>query len=184
MKRFLGFMAISLMAILPFSVKAATSIDHTCGNADADGYVTCTIKYKIGEDSGLDKMTITLTEEGGAEIINVDNATDSKWTVANATAEDGPVGSRAWTILLTSPGVNGEGELFQFKYKKSGTENCKVTYSLGDISTPINPDPDPETPTENKDTGASLPYVALGSIALIAVGAYFATKNRAKMYKI
>ena len=43
---------------------------------------------------------------------------------------------------------------------------------------------DTDTPTSNKDTGVSFPYIALGTIVLVAGGAYIATRNKSKMYKI
>ena len=68
-----------------------------------------------------------------------------------------------------------------FKYQNSGLEDCKVTIGIGNDNKDVETE---DTPTENVQTGSSLPYIALGTIALIAVGAYLKTKNKAKMYKI
>ena len=77
--------------------------------------------------------------------------------------------------------MTGEGSLFSFSYKPSGTTDCKVQIALGDTKIEVTPE---DTPTENKDTGSTLPYIALGAIALVAVGSYVATKNKSKVYKI
>ncbi|MBQ7030774.1 MAG: hypothetical protein IJN13_00185 [Bacilli bacterium] len=176
MKKFLSFMVMSLVAILPFTVDAATSISPVCGNADENGVRTCTIVGNITNAEGESSLTVTLTEAGGAEITEIANATDTDWALASDPVEvDG-----IWTVLLASPGVMGEYNLFTFKYKASGETDCKVSVSLGEETTEITPDPNPDTP----ETGSTLPYIALAVIALGAAGAYVATKNKAKMYRI
>lgn len=176
MKKFFSFMVMSLVALLPFSVDAATEISPSCGSKDADGNITCTISYNITDPAGADSLTVTLTEQGGADIISVENAIDTDWAVSSQNESNG-----VWTILLASPGVAGEGNLFTFTYKTSGTTDCKIKVALDGQTTEIIP----EEPTpDNPKTGASFPYIALGAVALIAVGAYVATKNKAKMYRI
>jgi len=174
-KKVFSFLVMSLIALLPFNVDAATKISPNCGDKDADGNVTCTIGYNITDDI-VDTLTVTLTEEAGAEVISVDNASSSDWTVSSP-SESGNV----WTVILASPGVSGEGDLFTFKYTPSGQTDCKVRVALGEQVVEVIPD---DTTTENKDTGATLPFIALSFVAVIAVGAYLATKNKAKMYKI
>lgn len=179
MKKFLSFMVMSLVAILPFTVDAATSISHVCGNADENGVRTCTIVGNITNAEGEDGLTVTLTEAGGAEITEIANATDTDWALAIDPVEENGV----WTVSLVSPGVMGEYNLFTFKYKASGETDCKVTVSLENQTTEITPNPNPENP-DSPETGSSLPYIALAVIALGAAGAYVATKNKEKMYRI
>lgn len=176
MKKLLGFMVMTLVALLPFTVNAATKLNYNCGSQDANGNITCTISYVI--DASEESLTVNLTEFGGADITSIVPANGSDWTISSSNELNG-----VWTIILTSPGVTGEGNLFTFTYHASGQDDCHITLALGNDQqnlTPVTPD----EPTDNKQTGATLPYIALGAVAVIATGAYLATRNKAKMYKI
>ncbi len=179
MKKFLSLMVMTLACLLPLVVSAnSISPGADCGQADAEGNSRCTVHYNIDEQDGLTSMVVTLTEQGGATVTNVDNIAGSEWTITDQKHE-----GNVYTITLTAPGVRGEGDLFYFTYKKSGEEDCKVI--LGYNGQVVNtPTPTPNKPEDNKDTGSALPYVALGTIALVAVGAYLATRNKTKLYKI
>ena len=176
MKKVLGFLVMAIVAMLPFAVDAATSIGYSCTD-DASGIKNCTITYNM--TTAETDVVVNLTEIGGAEIISIDSTMDSDWAV-NSKSELNNV----WTVNLASPGVSGEGNLFSFSYKPSGTADCKVQISLGDKKIEVIPEVPEDTPTENKDTGSTLPYIALATIALAAAGAYIATKNKSKVYKI
>ena len=180
MKKFLSLMVVTLVGLLPFVVNAASSISpgSDCGQLDSEGNSRCTVHYKIDDQDGLTSMIITLTEKGGATVTNVDNIAGSEWTISDQKHE-----GNVYTITLTSPGVKGEGDLFYFTYKGSGEDDCTVAIGYnGQVQS--TPTPTPNTPEDNKDTGSALPYVALGTIALVAVGAYLATRNKTKLYKI
>ena len=82
MKKFLGFMVMSLVAIIPFSVSAASEITYNCGNADAEGNRTCTVGYKIDQSTPQDTVSVTLTEEGGADITSIEGVTDSEFSIS------------------------------------------------------------------------------------------------------
>jgi len=179
MKKFLGFMIMSLVALLPLATDAATSIGYSCGNVDENNLRTCTISYNITDPEGADSLTVKLTEQGGASITEIDNASDTDWTVSTS---DYDSANKVWNVLLASPGVAGEGNLFKFTYQVSGEDDCKVLISLNNETTTIEPETD--KPADQEDTGATLPYIALGTIAVIAVGAYVATKNKSKINKI
>lgn len=168
MKKYLSLLVMGLLVVLPFSVKAETAIDVTCGNVDSNGYKTCTVAAETDEN----ELTITLTEEGGAEITDIQ---DRDWTVSNRNESN-----NVWTVVLSGMD-GGEINLFSFTYKVSGETDCKVVLSLGSQTVPT---VDEDTPTPQKQTGSSLPYIALGTIALLAGGAYMATKNKAKMYRL
>jgi len=186
-KKILSFLVMTFALMLPIFVNATTEIKPNCGAADADGYRSCTVSYNITDANGLDNLTVTLTEQGGAQVTAVENTVGSDWTISSQNEEN-----NVWTVLLTSPGVAGEGNLFTFKYLESGTADCKVIISLGDKKVEVVPEDTPEdvpgkdqdTPTENEQTGISLPYIALGAIVLVAGGAYIVTRNKSKMYKI
>ena len=184
MKKLFGMLAMSLLVVLPFGVKAATKVVPSCDeNADADGVRNCTIGYVIDSEDGKNELTVTLTEGGGAKIDgdSITSLLDSDWEVDSKDYAD-----NVWTIVMKSiNNQSGEDSLFQFKYKESGTEDCKITVKLEDATTTIVPNtPTTDEPTDNKKTGATLPYIALGTIAIVAVGAYLATRNKTKMYKI
>ena len=175
MKKILGFVVTSLLAVLPFAVDAATSIDADCGDVDEAGNILCSVNYKITETEIADYLNVTITEEGGAQIVDISGISGSDWSLS--TSENGNV----WSVFLTSPGVAGEGQLFTFAYTPSGEEDCLVSIDLDGKKIEIIPD---DTPTEEVETGSTLPYIALGILALGSVGAYVATKNKSKMYRI
>ena len=179
MKKILSFMVMSLVAVLPLSVNAASKITYNCGDFDAEGVRTCTVGYVIDESTPQDSVSVKLTEHGGAEILNVNGVSDSEFSISTQNEVDG-----VWSIVLIAPDtVAGEYSLLTFKYKQSGTEDCKVTVGIGNDNKDVEEVPTDE-PTEQKPTGATLPYIALGAIALVATGAYLTTKNKSKMYKI
>lgn len=175
MKKILSIIAMALIMVLPYSVNADTKIDYSCGSKNAEGIRTCTIGYEITEVES--NLTVTLTEGGGATITDISAKAGEDWTIADKREVNG-----VWTVDLTAAGVTGEGDLFVFSYQDSGTADCKVTIALGDKKVEITENED--KPTDNKDTGIEMPYVAVGAITLIAVGTYLVTKNKAKMYKI
>lgn len=187
MKKILSYLVAIVFLIIPVFVNADISIQPKCGAADANGIIKCTVLINDTSAEGNDNLTVTLTEFGGADITNITNAAESNWTVTSKSETNG-----VWNVILTSPGITGEDNLFAFEYKSSGTADCKVSVGLGDKIVDVKPEETPSnTPTttpdekeENKDTGATLPFVALGTLITVAGGAYLATKNKSKMYKI
>ncbi len=179
MKKFIAFMVMAIMVIIPLNVHAATGINYKCGEADSDGNITCTVTYNV--DTSAETLTVTLTEQGGADVSAINLASGSDWTISSSNEVNG-----VWTVILTSPGVSGEGDLFTFTYKASGEEDCKIVLALGENKVDITPTTPstPDKPEENKQTGSTLPYIALGAVVLIATGAYLATRNKSTMYRL
>lgn len=212
MKKIIGLVIMSLLILIPLNVHATVNVvrnsDGTIPGCSTQGdIITCTIV--ITDDIGEESITAKLTEKGGAKIIDVTEVNDSDWSIENKNESNG-----VWTINLVSPGVTGEVDLFTFSYKHSGTEDCGVSLAVNGktVATPqpetekksckVTEDKDGKKTyydkdlnviTEEKyneicetkpDTGSTLPYIALGTIAVLAVGAYLATRNKAKMYKI
>ncbi len=170
---------MTLVVLIPLNVKAAgLGIRDPQANGDCksggDGVITCTLVYQITGDN-LSEATVTLTEKGGAKIQSVLSAAGSDWSVVDHTTANG-----VWTVKLNSPGSTGTGNLFTFSYVPSGTDDCGVEVSTESKTVTTTPD----APTENKQTGATLPYIALGGIVVLATAAYLATRNKSKMYKI
>ena len=182
MKKGLSLLLMAMMMVLPLNVRAAQSIyinpdEIVCTADSSNGRYNCTVPYEI-LDEAISEVNVTLTGEGGAEIISAETYPGSEWTVAKTT----PSGS-VWTVNLESIGVTGEGTLFRFSYRPSGTDNCRVVVSVNGTQASVTP-PKKDEPTDNKQTGATLPYIALGTMAVVAVGAYIAVRNKAKMYRI
>ena len=183
MKKILSFLVLGFLAVAPFTVSAASSIvtPIACTPADESGSRTCTVEYMIDEATPQDSVTVKLTEYGGANITAINDVTGSEFMVGNKDEVDG-----VHTVGVVSlQKITGTVALFTFTYVESGTTDCKVKVSIGDdnkeVTSPTNPT---DTPTDNVETGSSLPYIALGAIALIAVIGYVATKNKTKMYRI
>ena len=126
---------------------------------------------KIIEQTKTDKEIERLSEDiadlkqnGAGGGVTTEQA-NSLWAIMQKTAfseqltdEELNAFKTAWGITEESGGDNG-GEV--------------------EPDEPIEPD-NPDTP----ETGSTLPYIALAVIALGAAGAYVATKNKAKMYRI
>lgn len=180
MRKILGFL-VSLFAVLPLVASAEATITPTCGEFDSEGIRTCIIKYK--NDVASDSITVTLTEKGGAEVLqeSISGIAGGNFYLDSATEENG-----VWSaVLSTIDPVTADYEILSFKYKNSGTEDCKVSVSIGDISTDIGSSSSTvDKPEDQKQLGTTLPYVALGVIGTLAAGVYFSTKNKTKMYKI
>ncbi len=177
MKKGLCLLLMAVMVFLPLRTKAAVALDKQCSSADSNGIINCKVTYNIVGDAASE-VTVTLTEMGGASVIDVTNATGSEWNVASK-----PKSGNVWTVNLESVGVTGEGTLFDFSYRPSGSDDCRIIIELGESQITVAP-PAKDEPTDNKQTGATLPYIALGTMAVVAVGAYIAVRNKAKMYKI
>lgn len=168
MKKFLGFIAIAMMFIIPLGVHASTKISYSCDKADANGYRKCKVLAETTEYSA----TVKLTEQGGADVTYIG---DGDWTVSNSEENDS-----VWTVEVSGTDTGANITLFNFTYKASGTTDCKIIITLGAQDVEISEN----TPAESIQTGSTLPYIALGTIAILAISVYVSTKNKAKMYKI
>ena len=176
MRKILSFVVMCFGLVLPLTVNAASEITYSCGDFDENGVRTCKVSYVIDESTPQNSITVNLTEHGGATITSIEDIEGAEFYMPTEAVQ----GDGMWTATLqTLDAVYGEFDLLTFKYQKSGTEDCKVTISIGDTNKEVD-EPMPESP----ETGSTLPYIALGAIALIAVGAYLKTKNKAKMYRI
>lgn len=177
MKKLLSLLVGGLV-LLPFSVNALTVVNPvSCTAVDSDGNKTCTIAVDSGTEA-FESFTATLTEQGGADIQSVFNTTGSDWSLVGTPADNG---NGVWTVNVSSPGVSGEMSLFSFTYKVSGETDCKINVSLNGSTAST---PETNEPTQNKQTGSTIPFIALGAMALLAGGAYVATKNKSKMFNI
>ena len=176
MKKLLGLIVMAMGLVLPMSVfaeEAAPVINCTDGN----GTKTCVVSINFADKAT--KVEFTLTPIGVSKIQEESiKAVDSEWTLEK-TESNG-----SYNITLTSPGSSGEQDLFTYTFTTSGNSNEQCGVTVGYNGRTYKGPEEPDKPTENKQTGATLPYIALGVIALGAAGAYVATRNKSKMYKI
>ncbi len=209
MKKLLWMMAIMVtMLILPLGVRAADDLVFDCTSVDDNGIKTCKVIYNVTGD-GIDEAEITIEEKGGAEIQEVTAVSGSGWDIDGTPSESG----NTWVVNLTNINkVKNEQSFINIKYKVSGQEDCGIEVTLlGTTKTETEKTPSQsKTPTgkcvhdknegkyyingeevtkeayENAcpPTGPSLPYIALASIAVIAVVAYVVSRNKTKMFKI
>jgi len=182
MKKIFSLMVATVVAVLPFKVFAAVNLSNgiNCEEANSDGVKTCTVSGNL--TTAYESLTVTLTEGGGADIQTISNVTSSDWSVSSQNEANG-----VWTVVLSygSPETStGEADLFKFTYKVSGEDDCLVTVGVEGATASTPKTPSKDTTTENKQTGSTLPYIALGTIAVLAGFSYLATKNKTKMYKI
>ena len=175
-------MIVSIIAALPLVVKAAYDVElvPTCGEADSNGIKSCEVAYIIVESKPLEKLDVTVKEIGGAEVMADSFVSSGDWSLQPVAGTDG-----TWNLTFESPGISGEGSLFTFKFKESLGECGVKVEPVGGKGATVTPGNDNKTEDpENPQTGSTLPYIALGSIALIAAGAYVTTRNKSKVYKI
>jgi len=176
-KKVLSLMVMSLFMFLPFVANAASEMKFSCTDPNSEGIRECQIFYNIDATTPQEKVQVTLTEHGGAEIQAPIEAIGDTFFIDGTPAEVNNV----WTVNMNSLNqVTGENELFKFKYKTSGESDCKVSISIGNITKEIIT----ETKAENPKTGSTLPYITLGSIAIISVAAYMSLKNKTKIHNI
>lgn len=174
MKKIISLIGVAVFVFLPFTVRALIVNTPLSCTSDGEGNKTCTVSVNF-EGTETDSVTAKLTEAGGAEIDGT-SITGVNWEVDSKTAI-----TNGYNVVLKSDiGESGEATLFKFTYKVSGTTDCAVTLEInGKTATDTT-----DVPTENKKTGSTIPFVALGTMALLAGGAYVLTKNKSKMYNI
>jgi len=176
-KRILSFVVLSFAILLPIAVSAAEEPTYKCTEADENNLITCVANWDFNGAENASSANVKLTEHGGAELQAVTDADNTDWSVNELKEDD-------WTFVIESPGLEGAHDLFKFSYVASGQTGCKIGVNIAGTSSSVAPDNNKDDKAPQKDTGATLPYIALGSIALIAVGAYLATKGKSKLYKI
>ena len=170
MKKVLALL-VAVVGLAPFAVSAKTVMSHVCSIV-TEGVYSCEVSVNI--ESPTSELTVVLTEKGGAQVTEINEASD--WYLNT-------VGEGPYTLTFSSSTLEelvGEYDLFRFTYSVSGESDCGIALEFEGQTSTINPD----QPSGDKPTGATLPYIALGAIALCAAGAYLATKNKSKMYRI
>lgn len=188
MRKLFSYLVALVAVIMPFTVSAATggaSIVNEngyvpCDAAAADGSKVCHVKVNFTGE-GISEVIIKLTLEGGATIKDdqVEVPHNVSWSVNDENKQNIIVSSNLGSFT-------GQSELFSFTLVPgTDPEKCAAKIELlnGTTETPTK-DTDTDTPTENKQTGVTLPYIFLGGALLVAGYLLISTKNKSKMYKL
>ena len=170
MKKLLLIIA-GVILFLPLGVKAA---EWECPGGTSGPIVTCYFKYDFVNQN---TFSANLTALGGAIITEVSAYPGQNWVGDPALiAGDGS----SATISLANPEPkNGLLPVITVKYTVSGHEDCGISITPTGgrtTTTPGNP--------SNPKTGASLPYLLVGTGAILALGIYLQTSKKEKFYKI
>ena len=181
MKKNLGIMVMFIIALfVPMVVHATTQLVSPPSCTVNGKQHNCTFDVVISDDSVTEK-TISFTPVNGAVVDNVtlEPSATLEWEIKGIekVTKDGAV---IWNVTIKH--INGaastwDGRILNYTYTESDTAGCEVSYNLQTAT--------PNTPAQsNPKTGSTLPYIALGAIVVMAAGAYLATRNKSKMYKI
>ena len=184
MKKLL-FLVLGLVLFVP-AVNAASytkaDLNQTCDKAGiaAGESTTCTLSINLKE--AVTALNFTLTPGNQITIESVTRA-----TVWGGTATiTGGVGN----VALTSPSEKGPGTVALVTYTIKAKPTFDPTNNAHDCIVYINfentpPIEVPVTPNpENPNTGSFLPYIIVGSGALLAAGVYMFATRKNKFYKI
>ena len=174
MKKFLGFIALVALVILPMKVNAATyGLDFTQTEEDEQGYFTVTLKgFQTDNPSGLTEFQTTMT------LTNVELVGDV-------------VGNGGWTAVVSgntlvftsqNPVTDAEFTLATLTFKKiNSAEKCYVKFTCNDVEKTVAP----KTKTvKNPKTGNVLPYAVIAVGVVLAAGVYYVTRKNTKLYRI
>lgn len=180
MKKLFTLLALVGMMALPMTVfaESTSKMSYECtAKLDDTSVQVCTVKVTTTGDPATE-LSVKLTANNAT--INQSSIEAATGWVADSTAYP--------TIKFTNSELGGTDtyNLFTFEYTPSTNgEECTVVLEAANDSVTISTQTkDTDTTTENKQTGASLPYVFLGGALLIAGYAFVTTKNKSKMYKI
>ena len=180
MKKILLLIA-GIILFIPISVKAADSPYWDCpgGTGGAPGsQVTCNF-YHYSE-SPINEFSATLGTKGNTTIVSINEYPGQGWIVVSKTGD---------SIALSNPNPKQFSfpvltVVYRISPQWQDGDDCGITITpLGGYTVPT---PDPGTPTtpQNPETGAFMPYILVGTGAIIAIAVYLQASKREKFYKI
>ena len=170
-KKFLGFMALAVLVILPIKANAASygiGWSDTCKEDPNDSnYCTVTITGTISDGGSISTaLAATMTLQG----LEYDSAQGSgNWLVT--------VSGTEITMTPSSPETNSQFTVGTIRFKKISTP-CKAEFVCEGKKTTVTP------PVTNPKTGNALPYAVIGAGIVIAGAVYYVTRKNTKLYKI
>ena len=142
---------------------------------EADGTVTKTHALKLTTSANETVKDITITLIAGPAVKELTCAGAGDFTLKDQTSD---AATRTYKCTFESAGTTSEKFDFgTFKIlvnKDANNEDCAVQVALEGAS----------GPAPNPETGAMVPYLALGAGAVLAVGLILATKNKTRLQKI
>lgn len=171
-KKFLGFIALAALIVLPIKANAATGVIFNDNKA-------CT---PDPNDSDYCTVTITGFNDQGSTVSTPFTSTMTLQGVEYVSSE----GSNNWSITVTgnqvvmTPSAPETSESFNIgvlRFKVISTP-CSLTFECNDKTTTITP------PVKNPKTGNALPYAVIGAGIVIAGAVYYVTRKNTKLYKI
>ena len=172
-KKLLGFIALAVLVILPFTVNAASQ----------------GIRVESAQDGDETVVTLTFVQDGGASVSTIPIA----MTLQNAElVEGGIMPQGTWSIseqtatsvtFVSSTTISdAEFVVATFRFRKTGgaEDVCQIDFSFADQVQTVTPAATPENPK----TGNVLPYAVIIAGIAIAGSVYYITRKNTKLYKI
>ena len=172
-KKFLGFMALAVLVILPIKANAASygigwSNSCTPDPNDKD-YCTVTITGTISDGGSISTALAATMTLQNMEYISAEGS--GNWLVTVSGAEI--------TMTPSSPEANSQFTIGTLRFKKiNSAEKCKVEITCEGKKTTVTP------PVTNPKTGNALPYAVIGAGIVIAGAVYYVTRKNTKLCKI
>lgn len=170
-KKFLGFIALAALIVLPIKANAAGySIDwgkECVTDASNSDYCTITITGNITDGGSISTpLSATMTLQG---LNYISSEGTSNWNVS--------VSDNQIIMTPSAPETNGTFTIGTIRFQKI-SEPCKATFTCNEETKTVTP------PVKNPGTGKALPYAVIGAGIVIAGVVYYVTRKNTKLYKI
>ena len=182
-KVFTSLLVLGLFLMLPMSAFATTKIEIPDSTpeketANSDGTVTKEYPIYMVTTAGEEVTSATISFQGGSAVKNITCDGAGQFTLEDQSGST--TNSTKCTFTVPSGGkASGEkitvGRLAVKVDKTASDEDCKIEYTFNDVKGYVKTNP---------ETGASVPYIVIGSAIILAAGVYFVTSRRTKLYKI
>lgn len=173
-KKFLGFIGLAVLVILPLRVKAAEQGIKVEKSTQGD-YTVVTLKYVQSGGQSVSSIPISMTMQN-AELVEGGVIPQGTWVVQEQSAT-------GITFVSSTPITDAEFTVATFTFRKTGgaQDKCQIDFKYGNQTekVPVGP----STP-ENPKTGNVLPYAVIVAGIVVAGGVYYITRKNTKLYKI
>ena len=199
-KNILGCLAFIAVVLLPVNIKALqadlTSVKSSCNTPDSEGYCETTIFLRFQLSSTSEELmplqgTLKLKDPAsvsGIKDVTIKSALEGVVINAQGSTSDGYTISMVFSGAKLSAAQYTNAVQITYKHLSTMTTDCgfKFVATLKDdtLETETETETQKTTVTTNTKTGASLPYVVLGSIAVGAIALYVTTNRKSKLHNI
>lgn len=168
-KRFLVFIVMAMLLVLPIKANAASYSLSYEESQDSDGNTLVTVKGAQTDHTSY-SFTVDMTLNN-MELIDAQGS--GNWTIT--------VSGTTLTFTSNTPETSSEFTLGTLKFKKvNAAEKCDVLFTCNGETKKVTPD----KPVTNPKTGNVLPYAVIVSGLVIAGTVYYVTRKNTKLYKI